>query len=124
MAAGLTADEIISQANEYSNRSKDLETLIRIEELKEKAFTLTPEAVTFFLEKLLEKAETGNAPLSTVWDCFRCLELNGCIAASHFDYTAVPATLDNPIRVKIETNEECSNDDVLVDHQGFEPRTP
>ena len=124
VAAGLTADEIIAQANEYSNRSKELESLIRIEELKEKAFTLTPEAVTFFLEKLLEKAETGNATLSTFWDFIRCIKINGCIAEIHFNYTAVPATLDNPIRIKIETHEECSNDDVLVDHQGFEPRTP
>lgn len=120
---GLTADEIISQANEYSDRSKDLEALIRIEELKEKAFTLTPEAVTFFLEKLLEKAETGNATLSTFWDFIRCIKINGCIAEIYFNYTAVPATLDNPIRVKIETNEECSNDDVLVGLSGFEPET-
>ena len=80
--------------------------------------------MTFFLEKLLEKAETGNATLSTFWDFIRCIKINGYIAEIHFNYTAVPATLDNPIRVKIETNEECSNDDVLVDHQGFEPRTP
>ncbi len=124
VASGLTADEIISQANEYSKRSKDLETLIRLEELKEKAFTLTPEAVTFFLEKLLEKAETGQATLSTFWDFIRCIKINGSIAEIQFNYTAVSATLDNPIRIRLDFDEECSNDFTLVDHQGFEPRTP
>lgn len=123
VAAGLTADEIIAQANEYSRRSKELETLIQVEELKEKTFTLTPEAVTFFLEKLLEKAKSGQATLSTFWDFIRCIKINGSIAEIQFNYTAVPATLDNPIQIKLDLDEECSNETVLVGPPGFEPGT-
>lgn len=123
VSAGLTADEIIAQANEYSRRSKELETLIRTEELKERAFTLTPEAVTFFLEKLLERAKSGQATIATFWDFIRKIKINGSIAEIQFNYTAVPATLDNPIQIEFDPGEECSNNSFLVGPPGFEPGT-
>lgn len=121
ISAGLTAEEIIAEANSYSAQLKELDSLIKIESLKEKAFTLTPEAVTFFLEKLVEKAETGNGSLLPFLDFIRLIKIKDGIAEIHYNYTAVPLTLETPIKVKIE---ECSNEDTLVDHQGFEPRTP
>lgn len=123
VAAGLTAEEIIEQANEFSRQSKELETLIRMEELKEKAFTLTPEAVTFFLETLLERARSGQTTLAAFWDFIRKVKINGSIAEIQFNYTAVPATLDNPIQIEFDPDEECSNDDALVGPPGFEPGT-
>ena len=116
---GLASESIGNRIEEYEHTLKRLKFTLSQELLNGGVQKLTKNRIEYFFMAVREKVKTADRYKSILLSSLiRCVILYDDYIEIQYNYRSELPLLENPVRVK------CSNTHSLVDHQGFEPRTP
>ena len=116
---GLASESIGNRIEEYEHTLKRLKFALSQELLNGGVQKLTKNRIEYFFMAVREKVKTADRYKSILLSSLiRCVILYDDYIEIQYNYRSELPLLENPVRVK------CSNTHSLVDHQGFEPRTP
>lgn len=113
---GISSEELAKTLHDLEARKKELESQISHEQLVKKDLTLTEDAIEFYFVQLARKS-AGGSDLNVFWDFINHIVVYDDYIEVFYNYVA-NKKIANPVII------QCSPRNVLVDHQGFEPRTP
>lgn len=116
---GLVSQIISNHIAEYEKELSELKKALSTAKLKEKAFTITDEAVEFYLQRLVLRTKDGKCALNNFQDFIRRVVVTEDQVDIYYNYHGVPQVLENPAVIQLPG----SNKSNLVGPLGFEPRT-
>lgn len=114
---GLCSESVVNHIKELEEHIQELHGLIDREKLSHPTHQVTADEIAFYFDSMREQYKTaGKFREIIVSNLIRCVIVYGKSVEIQYNYKSELPLLEAPGK--------SSHSDLLVDHQGFEPRTP